>query len=67
MSTTTEDVIEPTSKLAIPESAAIVEARRSVKRLFDDGYDKEAARHFVAEDITDVLQQWGCDRELDDT
>ena len=57
MSTTTEDVIEPTSKLAIPESAAIVEARRSVKRLFDDGYRRNSTRAIKLDAATQMLER----------
>ncbi|GGB54693.1 hypothetical protein GCM10011316_28440 [Roseibium aquae] len=33
--------------------------------LLEDGYDREAARYFVIEDMNDTLQDWGCNRALD--
>ncbi|MCE7028539.1 DUF2293 domain-containing protein [Jiella avicenniae] len=33
--------------------------------LMDDGYDKDAARFFVADDINAVLDRWGAKRRLD--
>lgn len=33
--------------------------------LCDDGYDRDAARHFVMDDINSVLQRWQAKRFLD--
>ena len=33
--------------------------------LMDDGYDRDAARFFVADDINAVLDRWGAKRRLD--
>ena len=33
--------------------------------LLDDGYDRDAARHFVMDDINDVLSRWQSTRLLD--
>jgi hypothetical protein len=33
--------------------------------LMDDGYDRDAARFFVLEDINAVLDRWGATRRLD--
>lgn len=33
--------------------------------LLDDGYDRDAARFFVAEEMNDILRDWGCNREVD--
>lgn len=34
--------------------------------LLSEGYDKEAARHFVLEDINKTLDQWGCQQKISD-
>jgi len=34
-------------------------------QLMDEGYDRDAARHFVMDDINDVLQRWQATRLLD--
>lgn len=33
--------------------------------LLDDGYDRDAARFFVADAMNDVLADWGCNRRID--
>lgn len=33
--------------------------------LLDEGYDRDAARHFVADKMNDVLAEWGCHRRID--
>lgn len=33
--------------------------------LLEDGYDQDSARHFVLDDINQVLEDWGCSRRLD--
>ncbi len=33
--------------------------------LLDDGYDRDAARHFVVEATEVVLTRWGCSRRID--
>jgi hypothetical protein len=33
--------------------------------LLDDGYDRDAARHFVVGETEDVLRRWGCTRRID--
>lgn len=32
--------------------------------LLDEGYDRDAARHFVLEDMNEVLASWGCPRRI---
>ncbi len=34
-------------------------------RLLEDGYDRDAARFFVIEDMNDVLDDWGCCRRVE--
>jgi hypothetical protein len=33
--------------------------------LLAEGYDREAARFFVVEEMNDVLARWGCARRID--
>jgi hypothetical protein len=33
--------------------------------LLDEGYDRDAARHFVVEEMNVVLARWGCARRID--
>lgn len=35
--------------------------------LLEDGYDQDAARFFVLDDMNSVLQDWGCTRQVADT
>ncbi|MEP3049696.1 MAG: DUF2293 domain-containing protein [Roseibium sp.] len=56
----------------LPPSIAVWQATTSHLRhehteydtLLDDGYDRDAARFFVAEDINTFLADWGCQRRL---
>ena len=33
--------------------------------LLAEGYDRDAARHFVVEETEEVLRRWGCARQID--
>lgn len=33
-------------------------------QMLDEGYDAQTARHFVRDDINEVLKAWGCNRQL---
>jgi hypothetical protein len=33
--------------------------------LLGEGYDRDAARHFVVDSTEEVLQDWGCSRRID--
>lgn len=33
--------------------------------LLDEGYDRDAARHFVVEEMNEVLARWGCARRIE--
>jgi hypothetical protein len=33
--------------------------------LLAEGYDRDAARHFVVEDTEAVLRKWGCSKRID--
>ncbi|KZM49486.1 DUF2293 domain-containing protein [Labrenzia sp. OB1] len=56
----------------LPPSIALWQATTSHVRhehtdydtLLDDGYDRDAARFFVAGDMNDRLRGWGCNREV---
>jgi len=58
----------------LPPSIALWQATTSHVRhdktdydtLLDDGYDRDAARYFVRDEMNDVLRRWGCNREVSD-
>jgi hypothetical protein len=56
---------------AAPETAAWLSLVAYVRHRFTDydellaqGYDRDSARHFVAEEMMEVLSSWGVRREL---
>jgi hypothetical protein len=56
---------------AAPETAAWLALVAMVRHVFTDyddllaeGYDRDAARHFVADDMAEVLAGWGVRRRL---
>jgi len=57
----------------LPPSIALWQATTSHIRheltdydmLLDDGYDRDAARYFVAGGMNDILRGWGCNREVE--
>jgi hypothetical protein len=58
---------------AAPETAAWLSLIAYVRHTFTDyddllaqGYDRESARHFVADDMTEVLERWGVRRPIGD-
>ena len=58
-------------KTAEPENAAWLSLVAYARHVFTDydkllaqGYDRDSARHFVADDIAAVLTGWGVQREL---
>lgn len=58
---------------ARPETAAWLSLVAYVRHTFtdydallDDGYDRDSARHFVLDDMAEVLQGWGVRRPLGD-
>lgn len=58
----------------LPPSISIWQATTSYVRheltdyeaLLDEGYDRDAARHFVLDSMNDVLRDWGCNKEVSD-
>lgn len=72
-----EAVMESAGKAkmkALPPSVALWLALTSHVRhnhtdydaLLEEGYDRQAARHFVLGDTEDVLTSWGCSRAVAD-
>jgi hypothetical protein len=60
-------------KSAAPESAAWLSLVAYVRHTFTDyddllaqGYERDSARHFVADEMTQVLTRWGVRRRLGD-
>ena len=58
-------------KSAAPESAAWLSLVAYVRHTFTDydellaqGYDRDSARHFVVDEMTDILAHWGVRRPL---
>jgi hypothetical protein len=58
---------------AAPDNAAWLSLVAYVRHMFTDydellaqGYDRESARHFVADEMTRVLREWGVRRPLGD-
>ncbi len=57
----------------LPPSIALWQATTSYTRhaltdydgLLKDGYDRDAARFFVIDEINQVLEDWGCARRID--
>ncbi|MTH97668.1 DUF2293 domain-containing protein [Roseibium sp. RKSG952] len=35
--------------------------------LLGEGYDRHAARFFVVDDMNELLREWGCNRQIDET
>jgi hypothetical protein len=64
-------VDSPGLTVAVPETAAWLSLVAYVRHMFTDydellreGYDQESARHFVADEITAILDSWGVRRPL---
>jgi hypothetical protein len=64
-------VDSPGLKRASPETAAWLSLVAYVRHVFTDydelltqDYDQDSARHFVADEITAVLNDWGVQRRL---
>ncbi|MGP9822017.1 DUF2293 domain-containing protein [Salinarimonas sp. NSM] len=57
---------------ASPETAAWLSMVSYVRHVLTDydallaeGYDRDSARHFVADETTEILTSWGCRRPLE--
>lgn len=46
-------------------TARVRHAHTEYDALLGEGYDRDAARHFVVEEMNDVLARWGCARRID--
>jgi hypothetical protein len=64
-------VDSPGLTVAVPETAAWLSLVAYVRHMFTDydellreGYDQDSARHFVAAEITAILESWGVRRPL---
>jgi hypothetical protein len=64
-------VDSPGLTVAVPETAAWLSLVAYVRHMFTDyddllreGYDQDSARHFVADEITAILESWGVRRPL---
>lgn len=57
--------LTPAAALWLAAVAHIRHAHTDYDALLDDGYDRDAARFFVLDDINAVLDRWGATRRLD--
>jgi hypothetical protein len=57
--------LSPTVALWLAAVAHIRHVHTEYDALLDEGYDRDAARFFVLDDINDVLDRWGATRRLD--
>lgn len=57
--------LHPSTALWLAAIAHIRHAHTDYDALMDDGYDRDAARYFVLDDINAVLDRWGATRRLD--
>ncbi|GGD92501.1 hypothetical protein GCM10011390_09030 [Aureimonas endophytica] len=57
--------LSPGAALWLAIVAHIRHAHTDYDALMDEGYDRDAARFFVLDDINTMLDQWGSTRRLD--
>lgn len=57
--------VSPSAALWLAAVAHIRHAHTDYDALMDDGYERDAARFFVLDDINAVLDAWGARRHLD--
>lgn len=57
--------LAPVDTVFLATVAHIRHAHTDYEDLLDQGYDKESARHFVADEIEHILKGWGASRGLD--
>ncbi|MBC8129971.1 MAG: DUF2293 domain-containing protein [Rhizobiaceae bacterium] len=57
--------LSPDTALWLAAVAHIRHAHTDYDMLMDDGYDRDAARFFVLDEINGVLDHWGATRRLD--
>ena len=58
--------LPPTIALWQAATSHVRHERTDYDTLLEDGYDRDAARFFVLEDMNTVLKDWGCNREVSD-
>lgn len=56
--------LAPVDAVFLATVAHIRHAHTDYEDLLEQGYDKESARHFVADDIDEILRDWGASRGL---
>ncbi|MEH6718292.1 MAG: DUF2293 domain-containing protein [Aurantimonas endophytica] len=57
--------LSPDRAIWLAAISHIRHAHTDYDELMDDGYDRDAARFFVLDDINAVLDRWGATRRLD--
>lgn len=58
--------LPPTTALWLSLGSHIRHMHTDYERLLGEGYDRDAARFFVAEETDAVLTSWGCQRSVSD-
>lgn len=59
--------LPPTIALWQAVSARVRHAHSDYDALLAEGYGRDAARFFVADEMNQVLEDWGCARRIDTT
>ncbi len=59
--------LNPESALWLSMTAYIRHTFTDYDALLSDGYDRDSARHFVLDDINEILADWGVKRRVTDT
>lgn len=47
-------------------TSRIRHAHTDYDNLLEEGYDAESARHFVLDEMNEILTEWGCSRQISD-
>jgi hypothetical protein len=58
--------LPPSTALWLSLGSHVRHVHTDYERLLAEGYDRDAARFFVAEEIDSVLTGWGCQRSVSD-
>lgn len=59
--------LPPTTALWLALGSHVRHVHTDYDRLLAEGYDRDAARFFVADETDDVLTGWGCQRSVSDS
>jgi hypothetical protein len=57
--------VSPGAALWLALVAHIRHRHTAYDPLLAEGYDRDAARHFVVDETDEVLRAWGCTRQID--